>query len=363
MGGLGQRDQRLQTSVCSFPLVLQPCRAQAQPGSGGHRARAFLPLRRRHSPACAGRWSRSSGLQGALAREAGRAGVRARAVALQRVGAGAAVLSDSACDAGAFLPLPLPPRPRLPSLRPSPSAEQPPSAAPSCRPPPGPLTRLPVPGCRPSSAEQPLAWRRRSRTVRRGRSGRGAGPRREEGRAGGRAACNRGLGPGKAGLGRPRWGPEAAVELGGRDEAREGPSGRTAGRGRQRCTTQAGQSSRTEAVVEGSAPRRDRLLRSGRRPVAPGDPLGAESSLESRGPESVVFEGLGAALVPGGSHPSGLRNVALIFKARRARFLEGNLVCTQVCRQKGVNMMQECNCNPDPRRPRDLLWFAAAVAA
>lgn len=100
--------------------------------------------------------------------------------------------------------------------------------------------------------------------------------------------------------------------------------------------------------MEGSAPRRDRLLRSGHRPVAPGDPLGTESSLGARGPESVVFGGLGAALVPGGSHPSGLRNVALIFKARRARCLEGNLVCTQVCRQKGVNMMQECNCNPDP---------------
>lgn len=145
------------------------------------------------------------------------------------MGAGAAVLSDSACDAGAFLPLPLPPRPRLPSLRPSPSAEPPPSAAPSCRPPPGPLTRQPVPGCRPSSAEQPLAWRRRSRTVRRGRPGRGAGPRREGGRTGGRAACNRGLGPGKAGPGRPRWGPGAAVEPGGRDEARgtaEGGDGR-----------------------------------------------------------------------------------------------------------------------------------------
>lgn len=115
--------------------------------------------------------------------------------------------------------------------------------------------------------------------------------------------------------------------------------------------------------MEGSASGRDRLLRSGRRPVAPGYPLGAESSLEARGPESVVFGGLSAALVPGGSHPSGLRNVALVFfKARRARCLEGNLVCTQVCRQKGVNMMQECNCNPDPRRPRDLLWFAAAVA-
>lgn len=187
------------------------------------------------------------------------------------MGAGAAVLSDSACDAGAFLPLPLPPRPRLPSLRPSPSAEPPPSAAPSCRPPPGPLTRLPVPGCRPSSAEQPLAWRRRSRTVRRGRSGRGAGPRREEGRAGGRAACNRGLGPGKADPGRPRWGPEAAVELGGRDEAREGPSGGTAGRGRQRCTTQAGQSSRTEAVVEGSAP-----------PARPSPPIGAPAGCPGR---------------------------------------------------------------------------------
>lgn len=153
------------------------------------------------------------------------------------------------------------------------------------------------------------------------------------------------------------------MEPGGRGEARGTAEVGMAGRGRQRCATQAGQSSRTEAVVEGSAPRRDRLLRSGRRPVAPGDPLGAESSLEARGPESVVFGGLGAALVPSGSHPSGLRNVALIFKARRARCLEGNLVCTQVYRQKGINMMPEWNCNPDPRRPRDLLWFAAAVAA
>lgn len=96
---------------------------------------------------------RSSGLQGALAREDW-AGVRARAVARPSVGARVAVLSesDSACDAGAFLPLPLPPRPRLPSLRPSPAAEEPPPAAPSCRPPPGPLTRPPAPGCRPSSA-------------------------------------------------------------------------------------------------------------------------------------------------------------------------------------------------------------------
>lgn len=128
---------------------------------GGGAAAAVWPVRG---------GGRSSGLQGALARE-GWAGVRTRAVvARPSVGARAAVVgeSDSACDAGAFLPLPLPPRPRLPSLRPSPAAEEPPPpAAPSCRPPPGPLTRPPAPGCRPSSAEQSPAWHRRSRTVRR----------------------------------------------------------------------------------------------------------------------------------------------------------------------------------------------------
>lgn len=99
---------------------------------------------------------RSSGLQGALARE-GRAGVRARAVARPSVGARAAVLSesDSACDAGAFLPLPLPPRPRLPSLRPSPAAEEPPLPAASRQPRRhvGPR-RVPSPGCRRPDAAQ-----------------------------------------------------------------------------------------------------------------------------------------------------------------------------------------------------------------
>lgn len=208
----------------------------------------------------------------------GWAGVRARAVAWQSVGARAAVLSDSGCDAGAFLPLPLPPRPRLPSLRPSPAAEPPPPPPPpassSCRPPPGPLTRPPAPGCRPSSAEQSPAWRLRSRTVR-WEGGRGAAQG-LGGREGGLLGGSGRAGPGRGGRGGPRrrrWSREAAERRGERWRGRRaglprfGDPGRPSGADGGRSV--------------GVGVQRDRLLRPGRRPVAPGDPFGAESSLEA----------------------------------------------------------------------------------
>lgn len=57
----------------------------------------------------------------------------------------------------------------------------------------------------------------------------------------------------------------------------------------------------------------DSQLRPRRRLVAPGDPFTAESSQDAGAAECVVCGGHGAALVLGGSHPSGPRNVALIF--------------------------------------------------
>lgn len=68
----------------------------------------------------------------------------------------------------------------------------------------------------------------------------------EGGRAGGRPAPW--LGAGRAGPGRPRWGPEAAVKHGGRGAAR-GAAERTAGRGCRRSAIQACHSAWTEAVA------------------------------------------------------------------------------------------------------------------
>lgn len=180
--------------------------------------------------------------------------------------------------------------------------------------------------------------------------------RRKGGRAGGRAGGLRG-GWGRAGQGRTG---EAAVGPRGRGGAwrprcGEG-SDRRAGRAGPPAACHPGLPSRADRGRSGGVGGpHDRLLRPGRRPVAPGDPLGPESSQDARAAECLVYGGLGATLVPGGSHPSGPQERSFdffFFKAQRARRLEGNLVCTQVCRQKDVNVLQKCNCNPDPLRPR-----------
>lgn len=70
--------------------------------------------------------------------------------------------------------------------------------------------------------------------------------RREGERTGERPA--RWLGAGRAGPGRPPWGPEAAVEHGGRGAVR-GATEKTAGRGCRRSAIQASHPARTEAVA------------------------------------------------------------------------------------------------------------------
>jgi hypothetical protein len=121
-----------------------------------------------------------------------------------------------------------------------------------------------------------------------------------------------GGGQGRAGPGRPRWGPEAAVEPGGRDAARgatEGP----AGRGRRPPAIQACPPARTEAGVEGSAARTTVCsdLGAGRLPRAT---LWAPRAHRTPGPQSAwSMEGweqpwyLVDRILPGP------RNVALIF--------------------------------------------------
>lgn len=130
-------------------------------------------------------------------------------------------------------------------------------------------------------------------------------------RAGGRAACA----VARGGQGRAR---EAAVGPRGRGETwrprcGEG-SGREDGRAGLSAVCHPGLPFRVDGGRGvGVGGPQDRQLRPRRRLVAPGDPFAAESSQDAGAAECVVCGGHGAALVPGGSHPSGPRNVALIF--------------------------------------------------
>lgn len=157
----------------------------------------------------------------------------------------------------------------------------------------------------------------------------GLAPPQQNGEARGRGAA-RGLGrpEGEGGLagglcrGSGRAGPgparEAAVGPRGRGETwrprcGEG-SGREDGRAGLSAVCHPGLPFRVDGGRGvGVGGRQDSQLRPRRRLVAPGDPFAAESSQDAGAAECVVCGEYGAALVLGGSHPSGSRNVALIF--------------------------------------------------
>lgn len=98
------------------------------------------------------------------------------------------------------------------------------------------------------------------------------------------------LGAGRAGPGRPRWGPEAAVKHGG-PRCGEG-SGREDGRAGLSAVCHPGLPFRVDGGRGvGVGGRHDRQLRPGRRPVALGDPFAAKSSQDAGAAECVVYGG------------------------------------------------------------------------